>query len=138
MSQIAETPTSVFVGYFNNDYGDVSCRDPQTQPFYKAIGLGASLFANRISYFFNLKGPSVVVDTACSASLTAMLLACESLRSGESKLSVVSGANVILTPDTMTMLSTLRYANFPSFPVLVVVSWRFGLMSVALCMLDVL
>lgn len=109
MAQIAETDTSVYVGAFNGDYGEVVSRDTELQPVYKALGLGASLFANRISYFFNLKGPSVVVDTACSASLTALHLACEGLRYGESKLSIVSGANLILTPQTMTMLSTLRY-----------------------------
>lgn len=112
MAQIAESNTSVYVGAFNGDYGEIMSRDPKTQPFYKALGVGVSLLANRISYFFNLKGPSVVLDTACSASLSAFHLACEGLRHGESKLSIVSGANLILTPDTMAMLSTLRYVHF--------------------------
>lgn len=49
---------------------------------YAATGLANSILANRVSWFFNLKGPSINLDTACSSSLTALHLACQDLRTG--------------------------------------------------------
>ena len=83
-------------------------RDPGIVPAYKATGLGESLMANRISHWFDLRGPSAIVDTACSASMTALHMACEYLRKGESKMAIVSGANLMLDPDPMLALSTLK------------------------------
>lgn len=56
-------------------------------PFYQATSSGHSraIISNRLSYFFDLRGPSATIDTACSASLVALHLACQSLRSGESE-----------------------------------------------------
>jgi acyl transferase domain-containing protein/NAD(P)-dependent dehydrogenase (short-subunit alcohol dehydrogenase family)/acyl carrier protein/SAM-dependent methyltransferase len=54
--------------------------------------------ANRVSWFFNLSGPSLAVDTACSSSLTAIHLACESLRRGECRLAIAGGVNLVLHP----------------------------------------
>lgn len=89
-------------------------RDPNIAPTYKATGIGTSMLANRISHWFDLKGPSVTLDTACSASTSALHLACESLRTGDSKMSLVSGANVMLEPDVMQALSCLKYVGRPS------------------------
>lgn len=50
--------------------------------------------ANRVSYFLNLSGPSLTVDTACSASLTAMYLACEAIRKGDCAGAIVGGVNL--------------------------------------------
>ena len=86
-------------------------KDPEIAPTYRATGLGVSLFANRISHWFDLKGPSVTVDTACSASMSALHMACESLRKGESKMAIVSGANVMLETENMMGLSTMQYAH---------------------------
>src|SRR5205823_1836855 len=55
-----------------------------------------SSVANRISYFLNARGPSVPVDTMCSSSLTAIHLACQSLRSGECRLAIAGGVNIYL------------------------------------------
>lgn len=65
------------------------------------------MFSNRISHFFDLRGPSLTVDTGCSTSLVALHLACQSLRTGESKMSIVGGANVILNPHMFISLSNL-------------------------------
>lgn len=58
----------------------------------------ASSLANRVSYFFNLSGPSIALDTACSGSLTAVHLACESLMSGSSSMAIAGGVNLTLHP----------------------------------------
>ena len=101
--------TSVFIGAFNEDYGQLVNRDPDIAPPYKVTGLGNSMLSNRISYWFDFKGPSLTMDSACSASTSALHLACQSLRTGSSTVSVVAGANIMLEPDIMLALSSLKY-----------------------------
>ena len=60
---------------------------------------------NRIAYFFDFQGPTVTTDAGCSSSLTAIHLACQSLRRKECQTAIVIGANVILHPDHYTSLS---------------------------------
>lgn len=93
---IRGSQTSVYIGTFNRDYVQIVERDVDNLPRYSATGLEASMVANRISYFFDLKGPSMAIDTACSASLVSLHLACESLKSGESKMALVGGVNLML------------------------------------------
>lgn len=64
--------------------------------------------ANRLSYFFNLRGPSVSVDTACSTSLVGLHLGCQSLRTGDSKMALVAGASVILSHEVWVTMSMMR------------------------------
>lgn len=111
LSEVMGSDTAVFVGAFGADYGNLMAQDPGIVPAYKLTGLGASLFSNRISHWFDLRGPSATVDTACSASMTALHLACECLRKGDSKMAIVSGANLILEPDIMLGLSTLKFLS---------------------------
>ena len=87
-------------------------RDPETVPLYQATSSGHSraIIANRLSYFFDFKGPSVTIDTACSASLVALHLACQSLRTGETRQAVVAGANVILSHEMTISMSMMRFA----------------------------
>ncbi|MCH7225867.1 SDR family NAD(P)-dependent oxidoreductase [Haloferula sp. A504] len=65
---------------------------------YMATGSVHSIAANRISYVFNFKGPSVAVDTACSSALVAVHLACESLHRGDCEMALAGGVNSILGP----------------------------------------
>lgn len=69
-------------GSFTDDYRSVLFQDPLDGHTYAASGLSSSMLANRISWFFNLKGPSMNLDTACSSSLTSLHLACQDLRNG--------------------------------------------------------
>jgi acyl transferase domain-containing protein len=66
-----------------NDYELLSTRDIYDMPHNSATGNGRTMLANRLSWFFDLQGPSIMMDTACSSSLTAVHLAAQSLRSGE-------------------------------------------------------
>ena len=111
ISEVAGSDTAVFVGAFNNDYGGLMARDPSIIPAYKVTGLGPSLFSNRISHWFDLRGPSATVDTACSASMSAVHLACECLRNRDSQMAIVSGANLMLDPDIMLALSSMKYVT---------------------------
>jgi acyl transferase domain-containing protein/acyl-CoA synthetase (AMP-forming)/AMP-acid ligase II len=88
----------VFVGISSNDYGRLQ-GDASTLDAYVGTGNALSIAANRISYAFDFRGPSLAVDTACSSSLVAIHLACESIRRGESDLAVAAGVNLILSPD---------------------------------------
>ena len=83
MEDLVGSSTSCFVGCFSKDYGDMLVRDPEYSTMYHATGNGMAMLSNRISWFFDLKGPSVSLDTACSSSLVALHLACQSLHSGE-------------------------------------------------------
>lgn len=75
---------------------------------FKATGCADSLMSNRISYAFDLRGPSLTVDTACSSSLTAIHLACQSLRAGESSMALAGGCHLNLTPDDFISFSMSR------------------------------
>ena len=64
---------------------------------------GANYLATNISRFFDLRGPSVVVDTACSSALVAMNMAIQSLRSGEIESSLVAGVNLLASDSALQM-----------------------------------
>ena len=71
--------------------------------------MAASIAANRISHYFDFRGPSLAIDTACSSSLVAVHLACRSLRDGESDLAMAGGVNLILLPE---VLASFKKAGF--------------------------
>jgi acyl transferase domain-containing protein len=108
VESISGTDTGCFVGCFTHDYRDLLMGDVVTSPKYSGVGTGFSLLANRLSWYYNLKGPSISEDTACSSSLVALHSACLSLQEGESKMAMVCGANLMLTPNFSIWLSKLN------------------------------
>ncbi|KAM7215919.1 lovastatin nonaketide synthase [Rhypophila decipiens] len=106
MDKVEGSSTSVHVGVMTADYSDIQMRDPDTLPTYAATGTARSILANRISYFFDLTGPSVMVDTACSSSLVALHQAIQCLRSGDAAQAVVAGVNLLL--DSAMYVATSR------------------------------
>lgn len=102
---LAGSQTGVFVGISSNDYAHLRKNDPRLIDAYLGTGNAHSIAANRLSYFFDLRGPSVAIDTACSSSLVAVHMACQSLRSGECEVALAGGVNVILTPDLTVAFS---------------------------------
>ncbi|WNI26192.1 SDR family NAD(P)-dependent oxidoreductase [Streptomyces sp. ITFR-16] len=96
---LAGSRTAVFASAIWDDYAALHHRRGGTDADrYSVTGLHRGILANRLSYVLGLTGPSLTVDAAQSSSLVAVHLACESLRSGESDLAVVGGANLILSP----------------------------------------
>nr|QEO74418.1 Beta-ketoacyl synthase [uncultured bacterium] len=96
--QLAGGDTGVFVGVGSDDYGRRLLEHLPTIEAWTGIGGAMCAVANRISYALDLHGPSLAVDTACSASLVATHLACQSLRAGECGLALVGGVNLIISP----------------------------------------
>jgi acyl transferase domain-containing protein/acyl-CoA synthetase (AMP-forming)/AMP-acid ligase II/NADPH:quinone reductase-like Zn-dependent oxidoreductase/acyl carrier protein/ubiquinone/menaquinone biosynthesis C-methylase UbiE len=95
---VAGSATGVFVGVSNYDYGRL-VMSPGGQPdAWSGTGNALSIAANRLSYFFDLRGPSLSIDTACSSSLVAVHQARESLRRGECRMALAGGVNLILNP----------------------------------------
>lgn len=105
-TSLSGTSTGVFTGISNSDYQRLVFTDKKQLNPWTGTGSALSIASNRLSYFYNLKGPSLTVDTACSSSLTAVHLACNSLRQGESHLAIVSGVNLILSPEWNVALSS--------------------------------
>ncbi|QFU90240.1 non-ribosomal peptide synthetase/type I polyketide synthase [Amycolatopsis sp. YIM 10] len=91
---LAGTRTGVFVGISTSDHARATAPTA-----HSGTGQALSIAANRLSYFLDLKGPSLAVDTACSSSLVAVHLACRSLRSGEAETALAGGVNLLLSPD---------------------------------------
>ncbi len=90
--------TGVFVGSSISEYGYLASTDLSTVDAWSNSGGALSIIANRLSYFLDLRGPSVTVDTACSSSLVAIHLASQSLRTQDCDVAIAGGVNVLLSP----------------------------------------
>ena len=99
VDDVAGTRTGVFLGVSGNDYVRLQAACHRPVSIYSATGNSVAVIANRISYQFDLRGPSWSVDTACSSSLVAAHQACVSLRRGECDMALVGGVSLILSPD---------------------------------------
>ncbi len=102
-------PVGVFVGVSLTDYqlhGGEAWGRGEVMPVNSQI----YALANRVSYFLNLGGPSLPIDTACSSSLYALHLACESIRSGESRMALAGGVNLSLHPNKYLTLCLGQFA----------------------------
>jgi len=98
-SSLAGSKTGVFVGVSNNDYSKLFGDDLENIDTYTSTGNAFSIIANRLSFFYDFRGPSMSIDTACSSSLVALHQAISSLRRGESNLALAGGINLILSPE---------------------------------------
>ncbi|KAI3394645.1 hypothetical protein diail_2455 [Diaporthe ilicicola] len=102
------TDTAVYAGVMTGDYEQRMARDLDSAGTYHVTGTARSLLANRVSYFFDWRGPSVTLDTACSSGLFAVHHAVQQLRSGHSRVAVAAGANLLLDPAGFVGESKLR------------------------------
>jgi phthiocerol/phenolphthiocerol synthesis type-I polyketide synthase A len=97
-NSLRRSQTGVFAGSCLSEYGAIASTDLPRVDGWSNTGGAMSIIANRLSYFLDLRGPSVAVDTACSSSLVAIHLACQSLRTQDSHLAIAAGVNLLLSP----------------------------------------
>lgn len=96
VESLSDTMTGVFVGISSADYMNTCIGLAERKEFYSITGNTSSIAANRISYLFDFKGPSMAVDTACSSSLVAVHQACNSIKLGECDIAVAAGVNILI------------------------------------------
>lgn len=97
----------VFIGSSSNDYGMLIAADPAESHPYALTGTASSIIANRVSYAFDFRGPSVNVDTACSSSLVSAHQAVRALRDGEADVAIAGGVNILASPFISTAFGEL-------------------------------
>ncbi|MFJ4269247.1 SDR family NAD(P)-dependent oxidoreductase [Streptomyces coelicoflavus] len=109
-SDLAGRPVGVYVGVMYGEYQFHGALDA-LRGGRPLTGSSFATIANRVSHALNLSGPSMALDTMCSSSLTAIHLACESLRRGESELAIAGGVNVSVHPYKFAFLSQGRFLS---------------------------
>ncbi|MEU0498189.1 polyketide synthase Pks13 [Mycobacterium sp. NPDC006124] len=97
-SSLRGETVGVFVGASNNDYSFLSVSDASVAHPYAITGTTSSIIANRVSYFFDFRGPSMAIDTACSSSLVAVHEGVKALRAGDADVVLAGGVNALITP----------------------------------------
>ncbi|ACL75233.1 SDR family NAD(P)-dependent oxidoreductase [Ruminiclostridium cellulolyticum] len=107
-TQLSKGKTGVFVGVMWGQYNlletEINGRPTLVNTIYASI-------ANRVSYTLNFRGPSIALDTMCSSSLTAIHLACDSIRKGESDIAIAGGVNLSLQPNKYVFLSQQKFTS---------------------------
>jgi acyl transferase domain-containing protein len=86
IEDVAGTQTAVYAGSMESEYHRMIAKDPDEALQTTGTGVSISITANRISWFYDLQGPSVQINTACSSSMIGIDLACQSLRCGQSSM----------------------------------------------------
>lgn len=99
MESIAGTRTAVFAASFTADWQQMGFKEPSFRHSLGATGVDPGIISNRISHVFNLNGPSIMCNTACSSSVYALHNACNALRNREAEGAIVGGVNLIITAD---------------------------------------
>ncbi|KAM9981011.1 hypothetical protein ACTFIY_003332 [Dictyostelium cf. discoideum] len=107
-STLRGSDTAVFIGMMNSDYQRCRFRDITYVNPYITPGTAGSFISNRLSFSFDLRGPSMTLDTACSSSLNAVYLGCQAIANGDSKMAIVGGVNGIFDPSFSLTFSGLN------------------------------
>lgn len=110
IASLRGSKTGVFIGMDSLEYAKAEFLSNDTEDItpYSLFGFSQHSAAGRVSYFYDFKGPSLMCNTACSSSLTAMDIAVTSLKNGECDLAVVGGVNLILTSSSFVALSQVQ------------------------------
>ncbi|KAM0168080.1 hypothetical protein ACHAPF_011356 [Botrytis cinerea] len=111
IKKIANSNTSVYTGSFGDDYKSFFTKDPQFGGQYSESSVSTNMLANRISWYFDLRGESINMDTACSSTLVAFHTACQKLRNNESEMVIVAGSNLFLSPDIAMSLNNQKFLS---------------------------
>ncbi|HQT21504.1 MAG: hypothetical protein B7X86_01100 [Sphingobacteriales bacterium 17-39-43] len=110
LKDIHGSNTGVFIGFSHSDYNNahIYSGDLKKIDAYSLTGTICSTAAGRLSYFYNLTGPALIIDTACSSSLVAIHNACRSLQYGDCNMALAGGVNLILTPESSVALTKVQ------------------------------
>ncbi|KAM7189670.1 polyketide synthase [Rhypophila sp. PSN 637] len=112
LSAIAGSQTGVYSGSMTEDYVKVITKDADHAPKTASTSVSLAMLANRLSWYFDLRGPSMMINTACSSGMIALDLACQSLRSNQSgPLAIVTGSNLLLTPELSLHLTSMNFLS---------------------------
>lgn len=95
--KVSNTLTGVYIGVSNYDYAMINNANQNT--IYDSTGNALCINANRISYLYNLHGPSVAIDSACSSSLVTIHMGATAIKSGDCDMAICGGVNIILNPN---------------------------------------
>ncbi|OAL42748.1 beta-ketoacyl synthase, partial [Pyrenochaeta sp. DS3sAY3a] len=112
--RVSGPKTLYFVACFTKDYEEMQRRHMKLAPKFQFTSASQTMLSNLLSYFFNMKRPSITLDTACSSGLFAVHLACQSLRMGESSMAVARGSDLILSPDIQVEMSDMHFLSLDS------------------------
>ncbi|KAF6814469.1 Polyketide synthase-nonribosomal peptide synthetase 3 [Colletotrichum sojae] len=97
--QVSGTNTGVYVANFTSDFQVMQAKDPDYYHRYHPTGSGLAIMSNRVGHVFNLQGPSMTIDTACSSSVYALYHALTAIAAGDCDQAIVAGANLIQSPE---------------------------------------
>ncbi|NWR76452.1 FAS synthase, partial [Centropus unirufus] len=101
------TGTGVWVGTSGSEAAEALSQDAEEVSGYAMTGCQRAMLANRLSYFYDFKGPSITIDTACSSSLVALENAFKAVRQGCCDIALVGGCSVLLKPHTSVQFMKL-------------------------------
>ncbi|KAK7920460.1 polyketide synthase PksD [Apiospora marii] len=111
VEQLRGSLTAVYAASMADDWTLMAAKDADTVPRMIISGHAATMLPNKISWFFDLRGPSVHIDTACSSGLTALDLACQSILTGNCKAALVIGSSTLLSPEPSLQLANLNFLS---------------------------
>nr|VFJ71878.1 MAG: epothilone polyketide synthase D [Candidatus Kentron sp. FW] len=111
MDRLKGSNTGVYIGGFMLDYQSIVAANRHRVDIHTATGMSHTVLSNRLSYTFDLRGPSFTVDTACSSSLVTTHLACRGLIDGECDLAIAGGVNIMLSPLTPIVMSKGQFLS---------------------------
>ncbi|AIY41027.1 Malonyl CoA-acyl carrier protein transacylase [Collimonas arenae] len=97
-SQLRGRKVGIIVGVFNHDYKELQERDAPSIEAHNSTGTATAMIANRVSHYFDFRGPSIPIDTACSSSLNAIHSAIQAMEYGDCEMALAGGINLLLTP----------------------------------------
>lgn len=98
VSDLSRKMTGIFFAVSNIDHSEIVFKSGVKYYSHTATGITHSMIPNRISYLFDLHGPSIQINTACSSSLVAIHYAIKSILTGDCNVAIVGGVNALLSP----------------------------------------
>lgn len=99
--------TGCYIGEFGEDWHDLNAKETQHRSSYRATGFSDFALSNRISYEFDLHGPSMTIKTACSSAMVGLDLACKAIQKRECDSALVGGINLMISPATWMLLNDM-------------------------------